>query len=141
LRGIKTLALRMERHNYNAQRVAEFLETHPKIKKVNYPGLKSHPQHELAKRLMSGFGGMLSFEMKSNLKQVKAFLKRLEIFVLAESLGGVESLIEHPGLMTHANIPKKERMKTGISDALLRVSVGIEDIADLLADLKQALKV
>lgn len=140
MRGIKTLAIRMERHNYNAQKIAEFLEHHQRIRKVNYPGLKSHPQHELAERQTSGFGGMLSFEMKGNLKDVKAFLQKTKIFELAESLGGVESLIEHPSLMTHASIPKKEREKIGISDNLVRVSVGIEDAEDLTADLEQALE-
>ena len=139
LRGVKTLAVRMDRHNYNALRVAEFLESHTKVEKVNYPGLKSHPQHELAKKQMSGFGGMLSFEMRGKLADVKAFLKRVEIFALAESLGGVESLIEHPGLMTHASIPKGRREELGIDDNLIRVSVGIEDVEDLIADLKRAL--
>jgi cystathionine gamma-lyase len=139
LRGIKTLAVRMERHNYNAQKIAEFLESHPKVEKVYYPGLKSHPQHDLARRQMSGFGGVLSFELKADLAEVKAFLRRFKLFALAESLGGVESLIEHPALMTHASIPKREREKIGITDSLIRVSVGIEDVEDLIADLKQAL--
>nr|MDO8081138.1 cystathionine gamma-synthase [Candidatus Freyarchaeota archaeon] len=139
LRGIKTLAIRMERHNFNAQKIAMYLESHPKVKKVNYPGLESHPQHELAKRQMSGFGGMLSFEIDGNLTDVKAFLKRVRIFALAESLGGVESLIEHPASMTHASIPQKEREKIGIKDNLIRISVGIEDIEDLTEDLTQAL--
>lgn len=139
LRGIKTLAVRMERHNHNAQKVAQHLESHPKVRKVHYPGLKSHPQHELAKKQMSGFGGMLSFELKSNLKGIKTFLKNLKIFALAESLGGVESLIEHPALMTHASIPKKEREKIGITNRLIRLSVGIEDAEDLIEDLSQAL--
>lgn len=139
LRGIKTLAVRMERHNYNAQKIAEFLESHLRVKKVIYPGLKSHPQHALAGKQMSGFGGMLSFELNANLKGVKAFLERFKLFALAESLGGVESLIEHPALMTHASMPKKEREKIGITDSLIRVSVGIEDVEDLIADLKQAL--
>nr|MDO8099077.1 PLP-dependent aspartate aminotransferase family protein [Candidatus Njordarchaeota archaeon] len=140
LRGIKTLALRMERHNYNAQKIAEFLGAHPRITKVNYPGLKSHPQHELAKRQMRGFGGMLSFEMTGDFNDVKTFLRSVKIFALALSLGGVESLIEHPALMSHASIPKKERETTGISDNLVRVSVGIEDVEDLVADLRQALE-
>jgi cystathionine gamma-lyase len=138
LRGIKTLAVRMERHNHNAQKVAEFLESHPKVERVHYPGLKSHPQHDLARRQMFGFGGILSFELNANLEGVKAFLKRFKLFALAESLGGVESLIEHPALMTHASIPKSQREKVGISDSLIRVSVGIEDIEDLIADLEQA---
>jgi cystathionine gamma-lyase len=139
LRGIKTLAIRMEKHNCNAQEIAEFLESQPKVKKVHYPGLKSHPQHDLAKKQMSGFGGILSFELNANLKGVKAFLKKFKLFALAESLGGVESLIEHPALMTHASIPREEREKIGISDSLIRVSVGIEDLEDLIADFKQAL--
>jgi cystathionine gamma-lyase len=139
LRGIKTLAIRMERHTFNAQKIATYLESHPKVKKVNYPGLKSHPQHELAKKQMSGFGGMLSFEIDGNLTDVKDFLKRVRVFTLAESLGGVESLIEHPALMTHASIPQKEREKIGIKDNLVRISVGIEDIEDLIEDLTQAL--
>ncbi len=139
LRGIKTLAVRMEKHNENAQRVAEFLESHPKIKKVNYPGLKTHPQYELAKRQMTGFGGMLSFEIKGNLKSTKAFLENVKIAALAESLGGVESLIEHPALMTHASIPKEDREKIGITDSLVRMSVGLEDIKDIIEDLKQSL--
>lgn len=139
LRGIKTLAVRMEKHNYNAQKIAEFLESHPKVKEVYYPGLKSHPQHALARKQMSGFGGILSFELNATLKGVKAFLSKFKLFALAESLGGVESLIEHPALMTHASIPKKEREKIGITDTLIRVSVGIEDVEDLIADLKQAL--
>jgi cystathionine gamma-lyase len=139
LRGIKTLAVRMERHNSNARKIAEFLEAHPKVGKVYYPGLRSHPQHDLARRQMSGFGGILSFELKANLAEVKAFLKRFKLFALAESLGGVESLIEHPALMTHASIPKREREKIGITDNLIRVSVGIEDVEDLIADFEQAL--
>ncbi|WXG41732.1 MAG: cystathionine gamma-synthase [Candidatus Freyarchaeum deiterrae] len=139
LRGIKTLAIRMERHNFNAQKIATYLESHPKIKKVNYPGLKSHPQHELAKKQMSGFGGMLSFEIDGNQTDVKAFLKEVRIFTLAESLGGVESLIEHPASMTHASIPQKEREKIGIKDNLVRISVGVEDIEDLTEDLTHAL--
>jgi len=139
LRGIKTLAMRMERHNFNALKIAKYLESHPHVEKVNYPGLKSHPQHELAKRQMSGFGGILSFELKGSLKDVKNFLKKLKIFALAESLGGVESLIDHPALMTHASLTKQERKKIGITEGLLRLSVGIEDVKDLMADLKQAL--
>jgi cystathionine gamma-lyase len=139
LRGIKTLAIRMEKHNQNAQKIAEFLEAQPKVRKVHYPGLKSHPQHDLAKRQMSGFGGIVSFELDAKLAEVKAFLKKFKLFALAESLGGVESLIEHPALMTHASIPKRERERIGITDSLIRLSVGIEDIEDLIADLKQAL--
>jgi cystathionine gamma-lyase len=139
LRGIKTLAIRMEKHNQNAQKIAEFLEAQPKVRKVHYPGLKSHPQHDLAKRQMSGFGGIVSFELDAKLAEVKAFLKKFKLFALAESLGGVESLIEHPALMTHASIPKRERERIGITDSLIRLSVGIEDIEDLIADLEQAL--
>jgi len=139
LRGIKTLSLRMERHNDNAQRVAEFLASHPKVKKVHYPGLPSHPQHELAKKQMSGFGGMLSFEIKGTVEDAKGFLRRVKIFALAESLGGVESLIGHPASMTHASVPENERKRIGITDTLIRISVGTENIEDLLGDLEQAL--
>jgi len=140
LRGIKTLPIRMERHNHNAQRLAEYLESHPRVRRVYYPGLASHPQHELAKKQMTGFGGMLSFEIDGQVEDAKAFLKRVKIFALAESLGGVESLIEHPALMTHASIPEEERKRIGITDTLIRISVGIEDIEDLIADLEQALE-
>ena len=139
LRGIKTLQVRMEQHNYNAQKVAEYLESHTKVKNVNYPGLITHPQHQLAKTQMSGFGGVISFEIAGNIENAKQFLKQVKIFALAESLGGVESLIELPSLMTHASIPKKEREKIGITDTLIRVSVGIEDIEEIIADLEQAL--
>lgn len=139
-RGIKTLALRMERHNENALKIAEYLEKHENVARVYYPGLKSHPQHELAKKQMSGFGGMLSFEIKGSLKQAKKFLESLRVFLLAESLGGVESLIEHPALMTHASVPKEERDKIGISDSLIRVSVGIENADDLIEDLENGFK-
>lgn len=140
LRGIKTLALRMEKHNENAIKIAEYLDSHPKVRKVNYTGLRNHPQHELVKKQMSGFGGMLSFEIKGGLKAAKRFLENLRIFSLAESLGGVESLIEHPALMTHASIPKEEREKIGIVDSLIRVSVGIENFEDLIKDLESAFK-
>jgi len=139
-RGIKTLGLRMEKHNTNAQKIAEYLDEHPKVKKVFYPGLKTNPQYELAKEQMSGFGGMLSFEIKGGLKEAKHFLEQVNYFLLAESLGGVKSLIEHPAIMTHASLPKEEREKVGITDSLIRVSVGIEDVKDLLEDLKQALE-
>lgn len=138
-RGIKTLHLRMEQHAKNALAIAAFLEQHSKIKRVIYPGLKSHPQHELAKQQMSGFGGMISFEIDTDLAGSKRFLKQLKLFALAESLGCVESLIELPALMTHASLPAKEREKLGITDGLMRVSVGIEDCEDLIADLHQAL--
>lgn len=139
LRGIKTLAVRMDRHAANAQKIAEYLEAHPKVRKVNYPGLKSHPQHALAARQMSGYGGMISFELDGGLEQAKAFLGRCRVFALAESLGGVESLIEHPGRMTHASVAAKEREQIGITDSLIRLSVGIEDVEDLIGDLEQAL--
>ncbi len=140
LRGTKTLAVRMERHCGNALEIAGFLKAHPKVRKINYPGLEDHPQYELARRQMKGFGGMLSFEVDGDLKQAKAFLENLRIFSLAESLGGVESLIEHPALMTHASVPREEREKEGITDSLIRISVGIEDVDDLKEDLEQALQ-
>lgn len=140
LRGIKTLAVRMERHNKNAMEIARYLGEHPKVKRIYYPGLESHPQHELAMRQMSGFGGMISFEIDGGLKEARRFLEGLTIFSLAESLGGVESLIEHPALMTHASIPREEREKVGITDSLIRVSVGIEDVKDLIEDMDNAFK-
>ena len=141
LRGIKTLALRMERHCANAMAVAEFLESHEKIKKVFYPGLASHPQHALAKKQMvGGFGGIVTAELRGTLDDARRMLERCELFSLAESLGGVESLIEHPGLMTHASLPPAMRASLGISDGLIRLSVGVEAVDDLIADLKQALK-
>ena len=139
LRGIKTLALRMQAHEENAQEIARFLEAHPKVEKVIYPGLASHPQHELAKQQMSGFGGMLSLYLKGGLKESTTFLEEVNLFVLAESLGGVESLIEHPAIMTHASVPAKERAKLGIADNFIRISVGVEAVEDLKADLANAL--
>ncbi len=140
LRGIKTLHLRMQRHCENGEKVAAFLNDHPAIGKVFYPGLPSHPFHEIAKKQMSGFGGMVSFVFKSGAKaDAVSFLERLKVFTLAESLGGVESLANHPALMTHASIPEDKRRENGISDDLVRLSVGIEDIDDLITDLKQAL--
>jgi cystathionine gamma-lyase len=139
LRGTKTLALRMDRHNYNALKLAEYLSTHPLVEKVNYPGLKSHPQYELAKKQMTGFGGMLSFYVNKKVDSTN-FLRKLKLIALAESLGGVESLINQPASMTHASINKNERDRMGITDNLLRLSVGIEDIEDLKADLEQAFK-
>ncbi|MBI3590928.1 MAG: cystathionine gamma-synthase [Candidatus Melainabacteria bacterium] len=139
LRGIKTLAVRMRKHAENAQKIAEFLEKHPKIKKVNYPGLKSHPQHELAKKQMSGFGGMISFEINGGKDLAKKIVESTKLFALAESLGGVESLIGHPDTMTHVGVPKEQKDKLGITDNLIRISVGIEDVNDLINDLKQAL--
>lgn len=139
LRGIKTLAIRMERHAGNALKIAQFLENHPKVRKVIYPGLNSHPQHELAKRQMTGFGGIVTFFIKGGLEAARKFLESVKVFSLAESLGGVESLIEHPAIMTHASLPKEVREKIGISDELIRVSVGIENVDDLIDDLKNAL--
>lgn len=141
LRGIKTLHIRMQRHCENGARVAAFLSAHPKVETVYFPGLESHPQHELAKRQMSGFGGMVSFTFKSGAKaDAVSFLEKLKVVTLAESLGGVESLANHPALMTHASIPEDKRKETGITDDLVRLSVGIEDIDDLLGDLEQALR-
>ena len=139
MRGLKTLHVRMERHASNAQAIAEFLEAHPKVEKVIYPGLRSHPQHEIARSQMSGFGGMITFFLKGGLDEARRFLERVRLFTLAESLGGVESLIEHPAIMTHASIPVETRKQLGILDNLVRVSVGIEDREDLINDLKQAL--
>ena len=139
LRGIKTLAIRLERHDQNAQVIAHYLEKHPKVKKVIYPGLESHPQHELAIKQATGYGGVLSFEIKGNIDDAKVFLEKLELFALAESLGGVESLIELPALMTHASVAKEVREQIGITDTLVRISVGIEDVKDLISDLEQAL--
>jgi cystathionine gamma-lyase len=139
LRGLKTLALRMERHSASALRIAERLEAHPKVLRVFYPGLRSHKQHELARKQMLAFGGMISIELDSDLEGAKRFLERTRLFALAESLGGVESLIEHPALMTHGSVPEEVRAELGIGDALVRLSVGIEDAGDLMADLGQAL--
>lgn len=140
LRGIKTLALRMQRHCENARTIAEFLKSHPNVENVYWPGFESHPNHEIAKKQMKDFGGMISFTTKDN-DYTKAIqiLEKLSVFTLAESLGGVESLVGHPASMTHASIPKEERENLGIVDSLIRLSVGIEDIEDLIADLKQAL--
>ncbi|HEY4611448.1 MAG TPA: PLP-dependent transferase, partial [Bacteroidota bacterium] len=138
LRGVKTLAVRMARHELNAMEVAEFLTKQRKVKKVNYPGLVSHPQHRLARKQMRGFGGMISFDLGS-LAAAKKFLKRVRLVALAESLGGVESLISHPATMTHASVPLEQRKRIGVTDGLVRMSVGIEDIEDILVDLKQAL--
>ncbi|HMA05216.1 MAG TPA: PLP-dependent transferase, partial [Methanomicrobiales archaeon] len=138
-RGIKTLALRMERHEKNALAVGRYLEEHRKTAAVYYPGLPSHPQHDLARRQMTGFSGMLSFEIRGGEAEARRFLGALRVFALAESLGGVESLIEHPATMTHSTIPKPEREKVGITDTLVRVSVGIENVEDLIGDLGQAL--
>lgn len=139
LRGVKTLHVRMARHASNAQSIAEALSRHPQVQKVTYPGLDSHPQRDLARRQMSGFGGMMTFEIRGGLEAARRFLRRVEIFACAESLGGVESLIEHPAIMTHASVPKATRERLGISDGLIRLSVGIEDANDLIADLQNAL--
>jgi len=139
LRALKTLPVRMERHCANAIRIAQFLETHPSIEKVYYPGLESHSQHELAKQQMPAFGGMVTAIIKGGLEKAKSFLERCELFALAESLGGVESLIEHPAIMTHASIPQEIRESLGISDGLIRLSVGIENADDLIEDLERAL--
>jgi cystathionine gamma-lyase len=139
LRGIKTLAVRMRQHEENARMVASFLNEHPQVEKVYYPGLPSHPDHELAKRQMSGFGGMVSFQFKGAYADVDKLVRRFKVFSLAESLGGVESLVCHPASMTHGSIPKEIRESRGLTDTLLRLSVGIEDVEDLLADLQQAL--
>ena len=141
LRGIKTLHLRVQRHCENGEKVAAYLDNHPLVKRVYYPGLTSHPFHEIAKKQMSGFGGMVTFTFKSGKKEdAIKFLENLKVFTLAESLGGVESLANHPALMTHASIPEDKRKEVGISDDLVRLSVGIEDIEDLLKDLEQAFK-
>lgn len=139
LRGVKTLALRMKQHNESGLKIAKWLEQHPRVKKVIYPGLESHPQHELAVQQMQGFTGMISIFLDGDIESARRFLEAVEIFALAESLGGVESLIEHPAIMTHASIPAENRQKLGIHDNFVRISVGIEDSDDLLADLEQAL--
>src|SRR3989304_3526377 len=139
LRSTKTLAVRMERHNSNAMGIAEHLEKASYVKKVFYPGLKSHPQHQLAKKQMSGFSGIISVDL-GDMNLVKKFLKSVKVFTLAESLGGVESLVNHPATMTHASVPKEEREKYGFTDTLLRLSVGIEDVEDLIEDIEQAVR-
>jgi len=140
LRGIKTLSIRMERHQQNAMKIAKWLESHPKVERVVYPGLKSHPQYKIAKKQMEGFGGMITFYLKGGVATSRKFLETVSLFALAESLGGVESLIEHPAIMTHASVPKKVRENLGITDNLIRISVGIEDVNDLIADLEDAFK-
>jgi cystathionine gamma-lyase/cystathionine beta-lyase len=139
LRGIETLLVRMKQHEENAIAVANYLKEHPAIKRVFYPGLKSHPGHEIAKRQMKGFGGVVSFELKGGIEAVNNFLRRIKVFALAESLGGVASLAEHPATMTHASMPKEHRGKVGITDELIRLSVGLENVDDLIDDLRQAL--
>lgn len=140
LRGVKTLLLRMKEHEKNARKIAVWLEKHPKVEKVLYPGLPSHPQHDLATSQMQGFGGMITFFIKGGLAESRTFLENVKVFSLAESLGGVESLIEHPAIMTHASVPAAKRAQLGISDNLIRLSVGIEDIQDLIDDLETAFK-
>lgn len=139
MRGLKTLHLRMERHCHNAMAVARFLESHPKVARVRYPGLESHPQHALARRQMSAFGGMVTAQLDADLAATRRFLERCHLFALAESLGGVESLIEHPAIMTHASLPKEVREAAGIGDGLVRLSVGVEDEGDLVGELERAL--
>ncbi len=139
LRSLKTLVVRMQRHNENAMKLAQYFEGHNKISRVIYPGLASHPQHNLAKSQMEGFSGIVSLELNGNLSTAKELLEKTSIFTLAESLGGVESLIEHPGLMTHASLPKERREKLGISDTLIRLSVGLENIDDLIDDIESSL--
>lgn len=138
-RSLKTLALRMERHKSNSLAIASFLETHPKVERVLHPGLPSHPQHELAKRQTYGHSGIMSFYIRGGLEESSNFLKALHVFTLAESLGGYESLAELPSVMTHASVPLQQRQELGITDGLVRLSVGLEDVDDLIADLQQAL--
>lgn len=143
LRGIKTLHLRMERHCHNGKVIAEFLRNHPNVAKVYWPGFADHPNHEVAKKQMRDFGGMLSFELKADNggeEKARKLMESVELFSLAESLGGVESLINHPASMTHASIPREERLRNGLTDTLIRLSVGVEDVEDLVADLEAALK-
>jgi len=138
LRGTKTLPLRMERHNANTQVLAEHLASHPKVSRVHYPGLPAHPQHDLARRQMRGFGGLIAFELGS-LERARTVLNNVRLMALAESLGGVETLISHPATMTHASVPAERRQAIGITDDMVRISVGIEDVDDLREDLDQAL--
>jgi methionine-gamma-lyase len=140
LRGLKTLHLRMERHAQNAIALAQFLESHPKVQKVNYPGLASHPQHELARRQMSGYGGMLSFDLKGGVEEGRRLMNALKLCSLGVSLGSVDTLVEHPASMTHAVMPKDMRERLGIGDGLVRISVGIEDEEDIVADLEKGLE-
>ncbi len=140
LRGMKTLALRMREHENNAKKIAEFLKSHPRVKKVYYPGLSDHSNHEIAARQMDGFSGMISFQVTGGLAEARRVLRRMKIFKIAESLGGVESLVELPAIMTHASIPKAERKRAGLDDGLIRLSVGIETVEDLLADLQHSLR-
>jgi cystathionine gamma-lyase len=139
MRGMRTLFVRYRQASANAMAIARHFEGHPRVERVLYPGLPSHPQHALAKKQMHGFGGMITFYLKGGLSEARRFLEKVSLFTLAESLGGVESLIEHPAIMTHASVPDAERKLLGISDTMIRVSVGIEDLDDLTADLDQAL--
>jgi len=139
MRGLKTLHLRMKAHCAGALELAAWLQKHPAIERVIYPGLKDHPQHALAKRQMHGFGGIVTIEVKGGLKKARRMLERCKLFALAESLGGVESLIEHPAIMTHASVPAANRKRLGISDGLIRLSVGVEDVGDLRDELERAL--
>ena len=138
LRGVKTLHLRMQRHDESARRIAEWLEGRREIERVMYPGLASHPQHDLARKQMHGFGGMISFVLAGGLERARTFLRALRVWTCAESLGGVESLVDHPAIMTHASVPPENRRKLGIADGLIRLSVGVEDVGDLIADLESA---
>lgn len=140
MRSLKTLPLRMRQHDTSAREIAKFLEKHPKVARVSYPGLESHPQHKLAKEQMHGFGGMMTMDLKGTIKEARAFLENVRVFALAESLGGVESLIEHPAIMTHASIPPEQRKALGINDSMVRLSIGVENVEDLLRDLSQALE-
>jgi cystathionine beta-lyase/cystathionine gamma-synthase len=141
LRGIKTLGIRMERHSQNGEKIAHYLKAHPAVKKVYWPGFEDHPGHAIAKEQMKSFGGMISFELKNEtMEAARKLLSSTHLFSLAESLGGVESLINHPASMTHASIPREERIKNGLSDTLIRLSVGIEDADDLIADLEYAIQ-
>jgi len=139
IRGLKTLSIRVERAQQNAEKIAHYLEKHPKIEWIKYPGLKSHPQHELAKKQMDGFGAMISFGVKGGLNAGKILMDNVQVAILAVSLGGVETLIEHPASMTHSKVSAEEKKKAGISDELVRYAVGIEHVDDLIADLEQAL--
>jgi cystathionine gamma-lyase len=140
MRGLKTLHLRMRAHCAGALELAQWLEKHPQVERVIYPGLKSHPQHALARKQMDGFGGIVTIVVKGGLRKARSMLERCHLFALAESLGGVESLIEHPAIMTHASVPPANRKRLGISDGLIRLSVGVEDVADLRAELEAALR-
>ena len=139
IRGIKTLGIRIERSQENAMKIAEYLENHPKVEWVKYPGLKSHPQHELASRQMDGYGSMISFELKDGLRAGKILMDNVKVAILAVSLGGVETLIQHPASMTHSKVSAEAKAKAGITDGLVRYSVGIEDVEDLISDLEQGL--